>query len=72
MHLIAYRLTDLSAELASVGERDVAVPVPQGRGDQATAGGGPDSRETLGRRPREFNVPDDQTDRVKVQTMDFP
>jgi error-prone DNA polymerase len=71
VHLIAHRLTDLSPELASVGERDAGSPVPQGRGDQARTGGGPDPRETLGRRPREIYVPDVQSDRIKVKTRDF-
>jgi error-prone DNA polymerase len=32
VHLVARHLTDLSPELASVGDRDVAFPVPHGRG----------------------------------------
>ena len=71
VHLIAHRLTDLSAELASVGERDVAFPVPQGGGDHAKAGGGPAPSETLGRRSSDIHVPDHQTDRIKVKTRDF-
>ncbi len=34
VHLVAQRLTDLSAELASVGDRDAAFPLPHGRGDE--------------------------------------
>jgi error-prone DNA polymerase len=34
VHLVARRLTDLSAELASVGDRDSAFPLPHGRGDE--------------------------------------
>ncbi len=34
IHLVAHRLTDLSGELASVGERDGAFPLPHGRGDE--------------------------------------
>ena len=34
VHLVAQRLTDLSAELASVDERDAAFPLPHGRGDE--------------------------------------
>ena len=46
VHLVAHRLVDLSAELATVGNRDAAFPLPHGRGDQVTyAGGGPDPRE---------------------------
>jgi error-prone DNA polymerase len=71
VHLIAHRLTDLSPELASVGDRDGAFPVPHGRGDQAKTGGGPDPRETLGRNARETYVPDLDNDRIKVKTRDF-
>jgi error-prone DNA polymerase len=34
VHLVANRLTDLSAELATVGERDAGFPLPHGRGDE--------------------------------------
>ena len=67
VHLIAHRLTDLSPELASVGDRDGAFPVSPGRGDQAKTGGGPDSRETLGRKAGEIL----HIDRIKVKTRDF-
>lgn len=33
VHLVAHRLTDLSAELASAGDRDAVFPLPHGRGD---------------------------------------
>lgn len=33
VHLVARRLTDLSLELVSVGDRDIAFPEPHGRGD---------------------------------------
>ena len=34
VHLVAHRLTDLSSALASVGDRDIAFPLPHGRGDE--------------------------------------
>jgi error-prone DNA polymerase len=71
VHLIAHRLTDLSSELASIGDRDAAFPVPRGRGDEAKTGGGPDPRETLGRKVRDIFVSDLQIDRIKVKTRDF-
>ena len=52
----AHRSTSLSAELASVGERDATFLVPHGRGDQAKAEG-LDPRETLGRKTGEINIP---------------
>src|SRR5580700_6590060 len=46
VHLVAQRLTDLSGELASVGNREATFPLPYGRGDQVRNGGaGPDPRE---------------------------
>jgi error-prone DNA polymerase len=39
VHLVAYQLTDLSAELASVSPRDAVFPLSHGRGDQVTHGG---------------------------------
>ena len=34
VHLVAHRLVDLSAELATVGSREAAFPLSLGRGDQ--------------------------------------
>jgi hypothetical protein len=34
VHLVAHRLTELSVELASVGDRDAAFPLPPARGDE--------------------------------------
>jgi error-prone DNA polymerase len=70
VHLIAHRLTDLSAELATVGDRDGAFP-PQSRGDQAKTGGGPNARETLGRNAREIYVSDHRTETITVKARDF-
>jgi error-prone DNA polymerase len=39
VHLVAQELTDLSAELASVGNRETPFPLPHGRGDEAHHGG---------------------------------
>ena len=40
VHLVAHKLADLSADLASVGSREAAFPLPHGRGDQVTHAGG--------------------------------
>jgi error-prone DNA polymerase len=45
IHVVADELTDLSALLASVGQRDGAFPLAQGRGDEVTHPGGGDARE---------------------------
>jgi len=69
-HLIAYRLTDLSAHLSSIGERDEAFPIAHGRGGQAKSGDGPDPPKTLGRKARDIYIKDLDIDRIKVKTRD--
>ena len=74
VHLVAHRLVDLSAELATVGSRDAAFPLSHGRGDQVThAGGGPDPRELPpeGLRTRDIYVPDLHIDTIKAKSRDF-
>ncbi len=45
VHLVAYRITDLSRDLASVGDPEEAFPLPHGRGDEFRHGSpSPDSR----------------------------
>ena len=56
VHVVADRLTDLSAMLRSVGERDDAFPLVHGRGDEATHGSGPDARDGGGRRPKPRDI----------------
>src|SRR6185312_16324336 len=58
VHLVAQELRDLSELLRSVGNREEEFPLPHGRGDQVTHGGGPDSREMPGRKPRDIFIPD--------------
>jgi len=74
VHLVAHRLTDLSAALASVGQRDEDFPLPHGRGDQVRHGSvGPDHRELPPRILRARNIVDpyDHIDQIKVKTRDF-
>ncbi|MBZ9764331.1 error-prone DNA polymerase [Mesorhizobium sp. CA8] len=74
VHLVARKIRDLSAELASVGEREGSFPVPHGRGDQVRNGGsGPDPRELppKGLRSRDIYIPDLHIDNIKVKTRDF-
>ncbi len=73
-HLVAQRITDLSADLASVGSRDAAFPLPHGRGDEARNGGsGPDPRELppKGLRTRDIYIPDLHIDTIKVKGRNF-
>ncbi|MFC3694879.1 error-prone DNA polymerase [Chenggangzhangella methanolivorans] len=73
VHLVAQRLTNLSAELASVGERDGAFPLPHGRGDEVHHGSTPDPRgsRSQGFTPRDIYVRDLHLDTIKVKTRDF-
>ncbi len=70
VHLVAHELTDLSAELASVGTREAPFPLPHGRGDEAHQGApGVDLRSL----PQGRNIVDpyEHIDRIKVKTRDF-
>ncbi len=76
VHMVAYRLIDLSAELRGVGERSGAFAMPRGRGDGATHPAGPDPREApaqQGRaKPRDIYIPDLRLEAgIKVPTRDF-
>jgi error-prone DNA polymerase len=56
VHIVAYKLFDLSEALASIGERDSVFPLPHGRGDELARGpSGPDPRESLKVRSRDFH-----------------
>jgi error-prone DNA polymerase len=74
VHLIAYKLDDLSGLLSSLGERDAPFPLPHGRGDEFHHGpNGPDPREGRppGVRARDIYVPDLHIDTLKMKTRDF-
>jgi error-prone DNA polymerase len=73
VHLVAHRLADLSANLASVGERDAAFPLPHGRGDEFHHGSpGLDPRALpKGPKPRNIVDPYGHIDEIKVKTRDF-
>jgi len=70
VHLVAYGLTDLSAELASVGEREGTFPLPHGRGDEFHHGSPtPDPRGLP--KVRDIYIPDLHIDTIKVKTRNF-
>ncbi len=73
VHLVAHRLTDLSANLASVGERDASFPLPHGRSDEFHHGSpGLDPRGLpKGPKPRNIVDPYGHIDQIKVKTRDF-
>jgi error-prone DNA polymerase len=73
VHLVAHRLTDLSSELASVGTRDSAFPLPHGRGDELHHGSpGPDPRSRpKSPKPRNIYDPYGHIDQIKVKARNF-
>ena len=74
VHLVAYKLFDLSTALASVGDLEAPFPLPHGRGDEFHRGpGGPDPRDEApkGLTARDIYIPDLHIDSIKVKTRDF-
>jgi error-prone DNA polymerase len=70
VHIVAQHLADLSSDLASVGARDAAFPLPHGRGDNFHHGSpAPDPRELA--KPRNLVDPCRHIDEIKVRTRDF-
>jgi error-prone DNA polymerase len=70
LHLVAHHLTDLSGELASVGNRGMPFPLPHGPGDEAHHGApGIDPRSL----PKGRTIVDayEHIDRIRVKTRDF-
>jgi error-prone DNA polymerase len=74
VHVVAYRLIDLSAALASVGGRGAGLLLPHGRGDEFHRGPPPaDPREPArqGLGARDIYIPDLHMDTLKLKTRDF-
>ncbi|MCF1483509.1 MULTISPECIES: error-prone DNA polymerase [Rhizobium/Agrobacterium group] len=73
VHLVAQRLFDFSADLASLGERNGTFPLPHGRGDEVTHGGGPDPRDHLRftEQARDEYIPDRPANMLKVKSRNF-
>ncbi len=74
VHLVANSLTDLSASLASIGDRDSGFPPPHGRGDEFHRGAlGVDPREPPqpGAKSRDIYVEDRRLETIKVKARDF-
>jgi error-prone DNA polymerase len=70
VHLVAHRLTDLSAELAGIGERDL--PLPHGRGDELHHGSpGVDQRSVKGMKAQDIGTTCGHIDRIKVKARNF-
>ena len=73
VHLVAHRVRDLSAALASVGNRHEPFSEAGGRGDEARLAGGNDPRERPPRaaRARDIYLPDLHIDTLKVKARYF-
>ena len=73
VHVVAYKLIDLSAELASVGAREGPCPLPHGRGDELHRGPStPDPREApKGIRSRDIHIANSLTHSIKPKTREF-
>jgi len=70
VHLVAHHLTDLSGELASVGNRGMPFPLPHGPGDEAHHGApGIDPRSLP--KPKTIVDPYQHIDQIRVKTRDF-
>lgn len=70
VHIVAHELTDMSAELASVGSREAAFPLPAGRGDEfhhRSPAPDPHGMPKL----REMVEPYGHIDEIRVRTRDF-
>jgi len=73
VHLVARQLTDMSADLVGVGDRDESFPLPHGRGDEAHRGGSPDARDLppKGLRTRDIYIPDLHIDSLRIKPRNF-
>lgn len=73
VHLMARQLTDMSADIAGVSERDEQFPLPHGRGDEFHHGGSPDARglPPKGLRTRDIYIPDLHIDSLRLKPRNF-
>ena len=73
VHLVTRRLSDLSADLASVGDRETAFPLPHGRGDEFHHGSPTPHPRGMPKGPTPRNIIDPylHIDQIKVKTRDF-
>ena len=71
VHLVAHRITDLSDDLASIGQRGDAFPLTHGRGDEFRATTGSPMGDVGQPTPRDIHIPDMHidSDRVKAKGL---
>lgn len=68
VHLVAHRITDLSHELRSVGEREGPFPLPHGRGDEFHHGIPSTDRRGL---PKRSEIADESEAHITVKGRNF-
>ena len=73
VHLVAHRITDLSRELASIGDSRATFPLLHGRGNEVRSSSAlVDPRtQSKGLRTRDTYIPDAHLDAIRVKTRDF-
>jgi error-prone DNA polymerase len=74
VHLVTQRVSDLPAELASVGEREADFPLPHGRGDQIRRSGSDPELRSVPHKPfcaRDLYDPHRHISDIRVKTRDF-
>ncbi|AYD05184.1 error-prone DNA polymerase [Neorhizobium sp. NCHU2750] len=73
VHLIARQLYDLSGDLAALGDRDLDVKIPTGRGDEFAHGspGSGDHRDRAAVKTRDIFIPDLHIETLKVKARNF-
>ena len=74
VHLVAQKITDLTADLAGVGKQDTAIPLPNGRGDEArrsAPGRDPRGMPQHGPRAHDVLLAEHQIEGIKIRTRDF-
>jgi error-prone DNA polymerase len=72
VHLIAYKLFDLSELLSGLGGRDAPFPLPHGRGDEFARGPSAEPRSApKGPKAGDIFVPDLHIDTLKQRSRNF-
>jgi error-prone DNA polymerase len=71
VHLVAHRLSDLSADLGKIGERDESFSYPHGRGDEFRHGIPPSDRRTINKRAASLPILEEAISHIKIKSRDF-
>jgi error-prone DNA polymerase len=71
VHLVAHRLTDLTGDLASIGECGATPQMPALHSEHVKPDAHPASRDLLGSRTRDIFIPDLHIDQLKIKARDF-